>query len=297
MNLKKYVKAVLLRNKIWKPRTVLEKSKLFGKDLITTRGTIRLNNDKDDAWFYELAKNMNNILDIGCNIGFMGILAKIANPGSKLILIDPNPNALEFAFKNLMLNKFTSNVNFINAFVGERGGGDIKFYAITTDASGSMFKGSAQSAAMVNSFYYVQTTTVDEICKQNNFTPDFIKVDVEGAESFVLKGSKETARNHKPVYLVEMHAPEEMPMLKNAELVLTWCKEVNYTAYYMTNHSVLTDSKEIAYRGKCHLFLTPLYSKILLCHILSWISYLIISPFPYLPLRKLFFQFCFLYYQ
>jgi len=108
----------------------------------------------------------------------------------------------------------------------------------------------------LNSFYFIQSITVDLICKENNFTPDFIKVDVEGAESFVLNGSKETARNHKPVYLVEIPGPEEMPMLKNVELDLTGCKEVNYTAYYMTNHSVLTDSKEIAYRGKCHLFLT-----------------------------------------
>lgn len=145
----------------------------------------------------------------------------------------------------------------MNAFVGEKPGEQIKFYAVASDASGSMYKGSAHSAAMVDSFFYVQSTTVDEICRKNNFTPDFIKVDVEGAENFVLNGSKNTAMNSKPLYLVEMHGPEELPMAKNAELVLKWCNEVSYSAYYMTTHQKITGPEEIAHRGRCHLLLLP----------------------------------------
>ena len=259
MELRKKAKAILskLVSIIIKVNAKLEKSKLFGFELLTTVGTIREINDKDDAWFYELSKHNSNILDIGCNIGFMGIIAKLANPKTSIIMIDPNPLAMELTFKNMMLNKLTNFVTFINAFVGEKAGVDVKFYALTADQSGSMFKGSAQSAASVNSFFYVQSTTLDKVCLENNFKPDFVKVDVEGAESYVLAGSKEIAINYGPTFLVEMHSPEEMPMLKNAQLVLNWCAQVNYNAYYMTSHQILEKAEDIAHRGKCHLLLLP----------------------------------------
>jgi FkbM family methyltransferase len=261
MKFKKKVKAILSKLGLIKVNEKLEKSKLFGVELLTTSGTIRNINDKDDAWFYELSKNNSNILDVGCNIGFMGIIAKLANSKSSLIMIDPNPLAMELTFKNMMLNKLTNYVTFINAFVGEKAGVDVKFYALTADQSGSMFRGSAQSAASVNAFFFVQSTTLDKVCQENNFKPDFIKIDVEGAESYVLAGSKEIAIKFGATFLVEMHSPEEMPMLKNAELVLNWCTQVNYKAYYMTSHQMLEKAEDIAHRGKCHLLLLPINSE------------------------------------
>jgi FkbM family methyltransferase len=255
--LKKFIKAILLKNNIVRSRILFENNILFNKNITTIVGTIRAINDQDDAWFCELSKHHHNIMDIGCNVGFMSIIAKLNNPNSKIILVDPNPQALELAFKNMLKNKLTSNVNFINAFVGDNTTEDVKFYSLTTDQSGSIYKGSAQSAAMVNSFYYVQSTTINQICEQNNFKPDFIKVDVEGAESLVLLGSSVIALKYRPIFLVEMHAPEEMPMYKNATLVLDWCKGVDYTPYYMANHTILSNPSEIAHRGKCHLLLIP----------------------------------------
>jgi hypothetical protein len=76
-----------------------------------------------------------------------------------------------------------------------------------------------------------------------------------------LTGSKEIAIKYGPTFLVEMHSPEEMPMLKNAELVLNWCAQVNYNAFYMTTHQKLDKAEDIAHRGKCHLLLLPFYSE------------------------------------
>ena len=60
MNFKKYLKALLQKNKLWNPKTVLEKVNFLGHQLTTTAGTVRVAGDKDDAWFYELAKHKNN---------------------------------------------------------------------------------------------------------------------------------------------------------------------------------------------------------------------------------------------
>jgi len=41
----------------------------------------------------------------------------------------------------------------------------------------------------------IETDTLDNICSQNNFVPNFIKIDVEGAEYDVLKGASNTLKN------------------------------------------------------------------------------------------------------
>jgi hypothetical protein len=50
-------------------------------------------------------------------------------------------------------------------------------------------------------------TTIDDFCAQHELQPDFIKVDVEGAELDVLRGARETiSRGGRDLALfVEMH--------------------------------------------------------------------------------------------
>ena len=52
----------------------------------------------------------------------------------------------------------------------------------------------------------VETDTLDNICSQHNFKPNFIKIDVEGAECAVLCGAIKTLKDEKLVWVgVEIH--------------------------------------------------------------------------------------------
>jgi FkbM family methyltransferase len=57
----------------------------------------------------------------------------------------------------------------------------------------------------------VETDTVDRFCKRSALKPAFIKIDVEGAESLVFAGAKETVAKHRPALVfehgVELRAP------------------------------------------------------------------------------------------
>ena len=120
-----------------------------------------------------------------------------------------------------------------------------------------MYAGHAETAAAAGQSIRVKTLTVDYLVKKVNWLPEFIKVDVEGAEALVLRGSKKTAAQKKTVFMVEIHSPPELPMLKNAELILEWVDQVGYSAWYMKDAVILSQPEQIAQRGKCHLLLMP----------------------------------------
>ena len=50
------------------------------------------------------------------------------------------------------------------------------------------------------------TVTVDGICRTLKINPTFIKIDVEGAEAFVLEGMDETLDSHAPLVMLEIHS-------------------------------------------------------------------------------------------
>ena len=246
-----------LKQKWIKNSQVLESKKLCGVPLKTIKGTIRNNADQDDAWFFQLAKRHEVIVDIGANVGYTALLALLQNADKRYVLVDPNPLALADASKNLILNGLGKNASIFQAFVGDKKGEKVKFYTVGSGAAGSMFKSHATTAAMIDSWFYVETWTLDTIMEYYQIVPTLIKIDVEGAESLVLEGANETTLRYKPTYFVEMHALKEVSMEENAEKILNWCDNSSYSAWYMKHARKLTNSNEIAQRGKCHLLLLP----------------------------------------
>ena len=113
-------------------------------------------------------------------------------------------------------------------------------------------------ARLTNSFYLVETLTIDEIVKRTSVQPDFIKVDVEGAEHLVLNGARELAKEQMTTFFVEMHAVPELTMEQNAMHILNWCNKNSYKAYYLKDHKQITEAEAIKHRGKCHLLLIPI---------------------------------------
>ena len=54
-----------------------------------------------------------------------------------------------------------------------------------------------------------------------------------------------------------MHSPPELPMVRNAELVLAWAREVGYAAWYLSEARRIESPDPIKHRGRCHLLLQP----------------------------------------
>ncbi len=255
MKIRKLISAY--RAKLLGSKTRFEQVGLPGRVLTVSVGCINKKADKDDAWWYILAQKHDDIYDIGANVGFSTILATLENPTKRILLADPNPLALKLAEENLVRNGLGDNKTYVNAFVGEQKGEQVKFYTLGTGSAGSMFGSHADSAKAVNAYYMVDTSTLDDIIAETGWVPQLVKIDVEAAESYVLKGATGLAAQQQAIFMVEMHGPPEMPMVKNANLILDWCKMNKYTVYYMKEHKQLESANQIAHRGRCHLLLLP----------------------------------------
>jgi FkbM family methyltransferase len=67
----------------------------------------------------------------------------------------------------------------------------------------------------------VPSVTVDDLVAGGTAPPDFVKIDVEGAEAAVLGGMGTTLRRHSPVVLCELDDPTDDGIAAKVERVRT----------------------------------------------------------------------------
>lgn len=230
---------------------------LLGRDLVVRWGTIRPETDYDDAWLYACLKHSEVMFDVGANVGGSALLGLLCPNIKQVVLIEANVEALSIAAQNLIRNQLSARARFVGAFADEASDRMVDFWTVGTGAAGSMFQGAAVTAAKHGSSQRVPTTTLDELVERYAVVPDLVKIDVEGAESNVLRGARALSRKGQTRYLVEMHSPPELSMAKNAEQVLSWAAEVGYSAWYLSEGVKIESPQPIAHRGRCHLLLQP----------------------------------------
>lgn len=234
-----------------------EDVRLLGEIVRVRTGTIHPKPDYDDAWVLFLLRRSNVFVDIGCNRGRFGLFSVIDDAERWLLSIDASREALAVAAENLVMNGRVDRLRFVWGFVSDTPG-DIEFWTTAGGgAAGSRYPSHAHTAAKTGQHGTVPKLFLDSIIEDIGWTPDLVKIDVEGAETEVLRGASRLAEQQTARMLVEMHSSPELPMRKNAEKLLDWTKDHSYTPYYLKDHVELIEPAQIAHRGRCHLLLQP----------------------------------------
>ncbi len=113
--------------------------------------------------------------------------------------------------KNEFVEQFikNNNIKIIQKAVGDKIG-NAEFFVGTREWHGSSYADFTGRTFHKDKFkkITVDVTTIDVFCKENNIRPDFIKMDVEGAELFALKGGIETIKKVRPQLAISIYHTE-----------------------------------------------------------------------------------------
>lgn len=148
-----------------------------------------------------------SIVDAGANIGSSVVFFKDVFPDAMIICIEPENKNFAQLKENVLLNQF-NDINFINGGLWHKD----EFLNLNSDFRGDREKElsfSLTSEADANiSNSKIEGHTINKIMKQYNLMEiDLLKIDIEGAESFLFETLEKTIDILKRVKLlaIELH--------------------------------------------------------------------------------------------
>ena len=147
--------------------------------------------------------------DIGANIGYYTLLLGAVASKGMTYSFEPVPLNFHLLRSSILINGSSNIITECCAVAEQKGE---RLFAVAKDSAFSSFVDTERG--LIASEARVAVTTLDDYCREKKIPRiDFLKVDVEGAESLVIAGAREILRdNRRRPRLVMLELYE--PMLK-----------------------------------------------------------------------------------
>jgi FkbM family methyltransferase len=154
--------------------------------------------------FSRVVKKGDVVYDLGANNGLHSLLfAHLTGTEGKVFSFEPlKSNCTEIA-ENASINNLR-NIEIVNAAVGDAEG-EVTFHLGMHDKQGSVVGIGREVGQDVK----VKMLTLDSFIAAGRPKPQFIKMDIEGAESMALQGFNNKIDEVKPILFIELHTPEQ----------------------------------------------------------------------------------------
>jgi FkbM family methyltransferase len=139
------------------------------------------------------------VYDVGANAGFYSLLASVlVGEKGHVYAFEPLPGNLRNLRKHMELNR-VSNCTVFDAAVSSSDG------EASFDPSANRYTAHLSAGGSI----HVRTVALDTLASRNEIRPpDFMKIDIEGAEYDCLLGCAQTIRAHRPVIFLATHGQE-----------------------------------------------------------------------------------------
>lgn len=169
--------------------------------------------------FYRLIKKGDKVLEVGTHIGYVTqVFEEIVGKEGQLVVIEPTPKSNYYLKKNVypttkIICKAASNYCGEGSFFTMNTGG----FTNSLDREFLIsFEGKqSQNISSQVQAIKVEVDTLDNICKEQNFYPTFLKIDVEGAELEVLQGAANILNSINALMLeITFHKKEIFQLLE-----------------------------------------------------------------------------------
>jgi len=169
------------------------------------------------------------VYDIGANVGYYSLLAGVlVGSGGKVYAFEPLPRNVNYLHKHVTLNHL-KNIEIIEAAVSDKSGK--AFF----DLSASSAMGHISQTGSIE----VQLVSLDKLLEKGELLPpDYMKVDVEGAEYEVLKGAMTALDRYHPILFLDTHQREAH------RPAITLLQELGYS-FKILDGKTLAETKEL----------------------------------------------------
>lgn len=194
------------------------------------------------AMFEELINPDDFVLEIGAHIGYVTqIFEELVGSGGKVVAVEPTEASARYLRENIR-----HDTTILPMAIADRNG-EMDFYVETcggftntliTDfalqAQESLHKSGIARADSVQNTVRVPVRTVDTICAELGMTPEFVKIDVEGAELSVIRGATSTLPHIKAM-MIEVG--------DDFQAIIDLCDEYGFDAFDATGVLLGRDSE------------------------------------------------------
>ena len=156
----------------------------------------------DSSIVKELLDPGDVVIDVGANLGwYTTIIGKIVAPHGTIVGIEPNPIVFTLLQKNVLMNELKNTILLNIAVGGRTGKGFIYLFEGEPDTHASIKPLGRTKFKRIS----IQVSTIDSIVKELELYPDFVKIDVEGAEMELLDGATHLLSEIRPIIMLEVH--------------------------------------------------------------------------------------------
>lgn len=143
-------------------------------------------------------------LDIGSHRGLMAGIMALASRGT-VYCFEPNPENHDHLERLRGLNPGL-DLCLVNVAVSDSDG-EAEFSIMPESSMGKLSESVFQSEAQQTGRITVPTRALDSLLNDKTIVlPEFLKIDVEGAELLVLKGAANLIADKRPTIVVELHS-------------------------------------------------------------------------------------------
>ncbi|MET4083610.1 FkbM family methyltransferase [Pedobacter sp. UYP30] len=200
--------------------------------------TGNLSFQKFDSYLQESIIGMSyqndRYIDVGCNVGGIGLAVLLNNKTINSVFIDPNKNANACLIKSLKYNKLENRCTLINAVA-----------ACTNDIMNFNSKGSVLGHVSDNGKERIKSVDFWALLAGfNKKEKILVKIDIEGFESKIFKKNFDECYLDNVTFIIELH-PQDFNGLGNPLLCFDSLINIGFEAYDLNEKKIVSIDPEI----------------------------------------------------
>lgn len=181
----------------------------------------------------------STVFDVGAHLGEWTLLfSHLVGEEGKVVAFEPDPVARASLKRNIAMNG-ASNVTVEDKCVSDRTGKAL----LGAERFGSGLSSIVhhEGGGALRNQVEVDSTTLDEYCEGRGLSPDWVKIDAEGAEPLIVRGMQRLIESRHPQTILEFHSDS----LTDAERTEAWATvtghatSIEFLQSRLKNHAYL----------------------------------------------------------